>query len=98
MNNFENAVGMEDQPSFRDLVGALVEQSPVFPLKMVGDHEMSILDAIENYNVRNYLSTDSTEQQASAVHALVEIFDELQEENPNQDIIATALVKLNEYL
>lgn len=98
MNNFEKVAGMEDQPRFRDLVGALVEQSPLFPLKTIGDREISILDAIENYNVRDYLSADSTEQQTAAVHVLVEIFDELQGETRDEDALAASLQKLSEYL
>jgi len=98
MNNFEKETGMESFSSFRGLVGHLVENSDLFPVKKVGEEQMSILDAIEKNEITLYVPERASDKMLDAVHCLISIHEELEKEEPDQNFIESTVERLKEYL
>lgn len=96
MNHFEEMPAAEKKENFRDIVGALVDASELFPIlsmskEQIGKEEMTIVDAIENKEVAFYLKEaglDSDERAIDTVNCLMTIHDELESPKPDHDFIA----------
>ena len=98
MSTLEGNLNPERAVEFRRLVENLVKNSSLFPLKTIGKEELGILDVIESNEVTLYVPENASDRMLDAVHCLIEIYDELGKETPDEDSINQTVSLLKEYL
>ncbi|OGY62901.1 MAG: hypothetical protein A2745_02275 [Candidatus Harrisonbacteria bacterium RIFCSPHIGHO2_01_FULL_44_13] len=102
--NFEKEPKSEENRNlrFRQLVENLVEKSGLFE-PQIGpsgpDGKMTILDAIEKNQLPRYMEKyKDDKKRVDAMYSLLEIYDGLGKENPDEDVINETMRILKEYL
>ena len=99
MDLLEGSVGKEGTQSFRDLVGPLLKDSPMFPPKeMPNGESLGILDAIENGELSHYVPEGVNDPRADVIDTITGIYRELKKDYPAGDYIDDAIDRLQTYL
>lgn len=98
MKSFEGAVNAERPRDFRNLIGELVEHSELFPLKRFGEEELTIVDAIERNVLTLYMPERPSNNMLNAARCLTTIHDELENGEPDKELIERTVGELKGYL